>query len=303
MAPPYMDTQTKAAIVCFKCGLACFLLVFLAAGITMLVVAAVANKYLGQFEELNHDLVSARNLCIVIGLFVTLTGIVGIAGVVRENCCLLLSFAGILGCLFVLSVAAGVSLAVLTSIGTLRQKLTDFLGGRILNVKKTAVRSKVMDELQMQIKCCGDVSYRDWFGVPFAGNPNDTHSGDVPGSCCVGAKDNFDINKPDDSCGKKDKAQNSTIYTTGCSKRVADVLNGHLLQIIGAGSVVIFLEAVGFTLSCCLLRHIRRRDSADEEDRVKLKLIKKREKKMKSKEAKLKKRGQESSDDLLSEDH
>eukprot|EP00058_Branchiostoma_floridae_P019312 XP_002604802.1 hypothetical protein BRAFLDRAFT_70652 [Branchiostoma floridae] len=270
MAPPFLDTQTKAAIVCFKCGLACFLVVFLAAGITMLVVAAVANKYMGQFEELNHDLISGRNLCIVIGLFVTLTGILGIAGVVRENCCLLLSFAGILGCLFVLSVAAGVSLAVLTSIGTLREKLTDFLGEMILKVEKTAVRSKVMDEVQMQIKCCGDVSYRDWFDVPFDGT-NVTHSGDVPGSCCVGAKENFDINKPDDSCGKRAKSQNSTIYTT----------------------------AVGFTLSCCLLRHIRRRDSADEEDRVKLHLIKKREKK----EAKLRKRGQESSDDLLSEDN
>ncbi|XP_035662903.1 CD63 antigen-like [Branchiostoma floridae] len=298
MAPPFLDTQTKAAIVCFKCGLACFLVVFLAAGITMLVVAAVANKYMGQFEELNHDLISGRNLCIVIGLFVTLTGILGIAGVVRENCCLLLSFAGILGCLFVLSVAAGVSLAVLTSIGTLREKLTDFLGEMILKVEKTAVRSKVMDEVQMQIKCCGDVSYRDWFDVPFDGT-NVTHSGDVPGSCCVGAKENFDINKPDDSCGKRAKSQNSTIYTTGCTKRVADILNGHLLQIIGAGAVVIFLEAVGFTLSCCLLRHIRRRDSADEEDRVKLHLIKKREKK----EAKLRKRGQESSDDLLSEDN
>ncbi|XP_078662954.1 CD63 antigen-like [Branchiostoma floridae x Branchiostoma belcheri] len=299
MAPGYMpDTQTKAAIVCFKCGLACFLLVFLAAGVTMLVVAGVANKYLGQFEELNHDLVSARNLCIVIGIFVTLTGIIGIAGVVRENCCLLLSFAGILGCLFVLSVAAAVSLAVLTSIGTLRQKLTDFLGGRILNVKKTAERSKVMDELQMQISCCGDVSYRDWFGVPFDGT-NVTHTGDVPGSCCRDAKEKFDINKPDDSCGKKANARNSTIHTTGCSKRVADILNGHLLQIIGAGSVVIFLEGVGFTLSCCLLRHIRRRDSDEEEDRLKLKLIKKREKKME----KLKKRGQDSSDDLLSEDN
>ena len=144
--------------------------VFLILGIVGLV-----NDDFSRFEDFDPDLYrAAAVLFIVAGATIFLLSFLGCCGAVRENKCMLLTYATIVFVLFIIVVTAS-ALAVVfkgDAAEIIDEAMLDFLKHYDPDDPED-VRTKAWDELQEQGKCCGIDSSNDWTNNGFQ----------IPSSC------------------------------------------------------------------------------------------------------------------------
>ncbi|XP_078671337.1 tetraspanin-8-like [Branchiostoma floridae x Branchiostoma belcheri] len=138
--------------------------VLLGVGIWLRVDPAVAEVVSG---ELNMTwFYNACYVLIAAGVITMIVGFLGCCGAIKESKCMLMTFAILLGLLFVIELAAGIlAIVYKDKIGDYaRQSFTDALHGETVESKnddfKNAVRS-----IQKKFTCCGLTSTDNW-GFP-----------------------------------------------------------------------------------------------------------------------------------------
>jgi len=155
-------------------------------------------------------------------VIVAVVGFLGCCGAIKENYCMVTTFAVLLGLIFVLEIAAG-ALAYAYR-GKMEKYVTEALEQGVKNYNESEY-TKFMDKVQKEFHCCG---YRD-----------------------NGAKD---YPKVPDSC----KSSNGTVYTTGCLDGLEKNLKSHLVIIGGVGVGIAFIQLVGILFACCMMRSIKK---------------------------------------------
>jgi len=173
---------------------------------------------------------------IVIGVFVFFTGFLGCCGALRENYCMVCTFAFIIVVLLVAELGGGIAGYVLRddikdAIETNMKELMAFYNN------ETATR-KLFDHMQQDLKCCGTDNYTDWY--PYF------NEGNVPNSCCK--NDTKD-------CGKSFKP--GSIYTKGCHLALYDVLENNIIIIAAIAIAIAVIQIFGVVCACCLMRSIK----------------------------------------------
>ncbi|CDW55483.1 CD63 antigen [Trichuris trichiura] len=211
-----------------------FNFVFWLSGIGLIVVGAVIQiKYSSYVNFLGDDsFLSAPIMFMVVGCIIAILGFFGCCGAIRENYCMTMTFAVLLGVIFILELAAGIASYVL------RNDVEELLGERVKhgmeNYNQTGSEGVTMawDALQREFKCCGTNNYTDWYHVKV---------GRVPKSCC---------HIPAEECSPNSKENDDTnhmaeyIHTEGCIDGLKDwvVNNVAVVGGVACGVAVVQLK-------------------------------------------------------------
>ncbi|XP_037968027.2 CD151 antigen isoform X4 [Plutella xylostella] len=227
-----------------KCVLHIFNVVFMFAGIGILIVGAwtVATKhrYVALLPTPTYPAIAY--LLIVAGAMGVPVCALGLCGLKTENRTSLLCYTYFLLITLILKLSAG-GLAYYYSWaaeGELRRELNTTL---LRNYALDAAATAAADRMQQEFKCCGAVNYQDWRHSPWHQHePRQL----VPDSCCKTVSPR---------CGARDHPSN--IHYVGCLRYFTNHIQEHLIILAAVGVGMSVIPIFGFLFSCVLYVKIK----------------------------------------------
>jgi len=220
-----------------------FNFMFVVGGILMVTAGVLTLTGYQDYQHLVPQLDEYKAppiLLIAAGCAVFLIAFMGCCGVLRENNCMMMTYAVFLS--IILLVQVGIAVAAYLYEDDFKEAINKGLEKSINNYNQQQVKDG-WDTMQSNLKCCGYNEYKDW----------QIH-GSVPESCCLkpgeGCSDGV-LNE--DAGSAKDK-----IYVQGCVDKMFSKLN-HQYVIIAA-AVIAGIEFIGIMFACCLAARFRRKN-------------------------------------------
>ncbi|XP_070596557.1 CD63 antigen [Erythrolamprus reginae] len=171
-----------------------------------------------------------------VGVIVFFISFFGCCGAVKENYCMVTTFAVLLTIIFLVEIAAAITGYIFKD--KVKAVIKDEIHQEMNNYNISAVK-KSLDTLQQKYNCCGINSYTDWYNV------TDFKPGEVPASCC----------KKDMNCTKNPTPENT--FEEGCVKKIEDWMRKHIVIVAAVALGIAFFELLGIIFACCLMKGIR----------------------------------------------
>uniref|UniRef100_A0A0B8RY74 Tetraspanin n=1 Tax=Philothamnus irregularis TaxID=1899461 RepID=A0A0B8RY74_9SAUR len=170
-----------------------------------------------------------------VGVIVFFISFFGCCGAVKENYCMVTTFAVLLTIIFLVEIAAAITGYIF------KDKVKTVIKNEIQEEMNSYNSSgpNILDDLQRKYNCCGINSYTDWFNVTQL-KPNK-----VPSSCCKNGMD----------CTKNPTRENT--FEEGCVKEIEDWLRRHIVIVAAVALGIAFFELLGIIFACCLMKGIR----------------------------------------------
>ncbi|XP_046745256.1 CD63 antigen-like [Diprion similis] len=225
---------------CVKYLMFIFNLLFVISGILLI---SLGSTILAVYHEYHYFLdtkfFSVPSLLIAIGVIIFLIAFFGCCGAVRENYCMVVTFATLLILVFILELSGGISGYVLRS--QAKEIVTEKMNSSMAEYKKNTEITILWDQVQKTFVCCGTNEAKDW-QLYF---DNDT----LPMSCCdqqVGAAGTV-------TC----KLSEPNVHEIGCAHAFLDFVKLHALQLGGVGLGVAFVQLTGIWFAISLAKSIR----------------------------------------------
>lgn len=240
---------------CVKYVLFAFNLIFFLAGLGLIIAGTVVQtRFSTYFDFFGQSFSAAAILLIVVGSIIFIIGFFGCCGAYKENYCMTMTFAVLLGIVFVLEIAAAITAYVMRN--EVHGFVEDSLREAMLeygDVEHEGV-TKAWDVAQHDFACCGVNNYTDWQ------NHVNLTDNSVPNSCCIDYEEN-DENPDTKDCGKgmvTNPDAKNFIHTQGCIFGFEDWVKENIYIIGGVGIGLAFVQVIGIIFSCCLARTIRK---------------------------------------------
>lgn len=231
----------EGGLKCVKYLVFFFNFIFWLCGLALIVVGVLVQVSLHNELKINDASASgAPILLIALGVIVFLVAFFGCCGAWKENFCMVMMFAILMGVIIIAEVAAAILGYVYRGKVTnvVQDSLTDMISN--YNTSSPEFRAAV-DKLQHNLKCCGVNSSADWRGFSSQGNT-------VPDSCCITMTQ---------GCGQGTMMDASKVYQKGCQEAVETILKNNIQWIIVAALVIAVLQILGVVLACLLMKGIR----------------------------------------------
>ncbi|XP_076368642.1 CD63 antigen-like [Tachypleus tridentatus] len=213
-----------------------FNFIFVVTGAALIAVGAWVQAKAAEYVDfLGDKYASAPILLIVVGVIIFILSFMGCCGAIKENYCMVMTFAVLLFIIFILELAAGILAYVYKSeVETvIRHNMKNAM--KNYNTSDHDIVTRTWDDMQSNLKCCGANNASEW--KEYLGDK-------LPYSCCPGK----DIQK---EC-KKDH------YKKGCIDALANFLEDKILVVGGVGIGIAFVQIIGIIFSCCLARAIKK---------------------------------------------
>lgn len=215
-------------------------------GIILISVGATVQGVFHDYSEfLTGDFFSVPKFLIAIGVIIFIIAIFGCCGAIRENYCMILTFAILMVLVFILEMAAGISGYVLRND---TQALVEQELQRTMQkyVAQEADIIYIWDHVQRGFECCGVNSFEDWEKV--------TTDSEIPISCCSdvpGTIGTFVCN-----------STSETLFKRGCGPSFSEFIRAHAVSLGAAGIVICIIQFVGIFFACFLARQIKNKTGA-----------------------------------------
>lgn len=218
---------------CAKYLLFIFNILFVILGLALIIVGALAQSFVvGHFRE--------AIFVIIIGGVIFIVAFFGCCGAIKENRCMLITFAVFLLVILLLCIVGAIIGFVFRN--EAKDKAHDQLYSYIKEYKNESVERETIDFLQKDGECCGINNYTDW-GL----NEQYNKSESVPDSCCKDDKD---------GCGQGGLIDPEKINTHGCISYIEELLVKYYVA-IGVITVILALTVImGIILACCLAKAV-----------------------------------------------
>ena len=209
-----------------------FNFLFLLAGLAFIVVGVIIKLDLDDFSlnDIDIPLVVAPILMIVVGCIVFVIAFFGCCGAIKENTCLLTTYAVILLIILIAQIAVGVYAFIQTKDSNFSEQDMVKAFNKLQNayVDDPVVKDAV-NLIQIELKCCGALKPEDWTITP------------LPPSCC----------------GKSEGDCITATNTMGCAQPLFDFVKSSI-KIIGIVILSIAaVELVGAIIALCLSSSIK----------------------------------------------
>ncbi|KAB7506463.1 CD63 antigen [Armadillidium nasatum] len=154
-------------------------------------------------------------LILIAGLIITLLGFFGCCGAMRENTCMLYTYAVIVSVLFICELALGILIALYP------EKARDQIKDGMVEIfekygKDDQSLTRSIDTMQTDLQCCGVNNPEDW--------RSEFHH-EIPNSCCID-KGDCNRNNPNE------------IYQKGCYEAIESSLKG-VTMALGITAIVL----------------------------------------------------------------
>ncbi|XP_035211055.1 tetraspanin-5-like isoform X1 [Stegodyphus dumicola] len=196
---------------------------------------------------------------IVSGVITFTIGFTGCVGALRENTCLLASYAIFLAILLLLEMTAGTLGFIFKD--WIKNQATNGFQAFIVHYREDPDRQNLIDWIQEQwLECCGIEGPKDWdMNVYFNCSSIDVGSREacgVPFSCCKPQPNEMIKNK---QCGYDVRKQDYTgdkstvIYEKGCLRAGEEWIEANLVPVAGVSVGVAVLQILGI----CFAQNLR----------------------------------------------
>ncbi|KAI7794311.1 CD63 antigen [Triplophysa rosa] len=228
----------EGGATCVKYLLFFFNFIFWICGLALIVLGVIAQVSLHNTAVLKGASGSALVL-IVVGVIIFFIAFFGCCGALKENHCMVTTFAVFLSLIIITEI--GAAIAVYVYRGKMNDLVNEGFKTLIKDYNTTESARKTLDGIQNELKCCGANSSDDWV------NFMPTHSS-VPDSCCKNVTQN---------CGIGAIHNDNKIYTHGCQPAIVNILKQNILWVAVAALVIAFVQIIGIVLACVLMRAIR----------------------------------------------
>jgi len=224
-----------------------FNFLFWLSGLVLIVIGAVIrDKYGDYFSYADVKFANTAVFIIVVGVIVFVIGFFGCCGAVKENYCMVTTFAVLLAFIFILEIVAG-------ALGfTYKAKVDDVASKAMTRAIKDYgphnPATKLMDWTQHKFKCCGKDGASD-YGVNVTSGCPAVSSGIAQGvpSCHEEKKCSEGLLKP--GGGRKPGS--------GCKDSLINFIKENLVVIGGVAVSVAFIQLLGIIFACFLMKAIK----------------------------------------------
>jgi len=220
---------------CLKYLMFFFNFLFWLSGLVLIIVGAIMrDKYGDQFNFVDSKFSNAPILIIVVGVIVFVIGFLGCCGAVKENYCMVTTFAVLLGIIFILEIVAGaLGFAYRGKVKTEAMKALEKGKAKYGNEKGS---TDFIDWTQHTLKCCGISGTSDWAGKN--------------GTCGDAGVNGFASCHKDKDCSLK-------LYTQGCKTVLMDFLKKNMVVIGGVAIGIAIIQLLGIVFACLLMKAIK----------------------------------------------
>uniref|UniRef100_A0A7N5JHA2 Tetraspanin n=1 Tax=Ailuropoda melanoleuca TaxID=9646 RepID=A0A7N5JHA2_AILME len=178
---------------------------------------------------------AAPIVILAVGVIVFFISFFGCCGAMKENYCMVTTFAVLLTLIFLVEIAAAIAGYIF------KDKIQGVINEEVQEELNNYNSSKVnpLDTLQKKYSCCGVSNYTDWFSVP------QFKPGRVPSSCC----------KNNTECSNHPTHDN--VNEEGCVTKIEAWLRKHIVIVAAVALGIAFFEILGIIFACCLMKGIR----------------------------------------------
>jgi len=225
---------------CIKYLLFGFNLLFFLIGLGLIITGAAVQA---KFSDISHIIgdseLSLAYVLIGIGGIIFIVAFFGCCGAIKENYCMLNTFAVCILFVFLLEIGAVVAGFVLKD--AISKTVTNGMESSMAEYAKNTNMKKAWDFVQEQFSCCGASNATEWF--------KQNKGKEVPQSCCK---------QPTPDCGKIKDNDWSGIHDEPCLTALQDTVEENLINLIIAGVVVAVCQSIGIMLGCYLAKNIRK---------------------------------------------
>jgi CD63 antigen len=233
---------------CVKYTLFVFNLLFLLAGLALIIVGAVAQVQANKMSGFGPSANGAAIFLIVIGSLVFIVSFFGCAGAINNNYCMVVTFGVLLLLLLLAQVAAIIAGFVL------KDKIKTAIIDQMTDTQKFYgndgdIYTETWDNFQKTLQCCGTTNYTSW-----SNSPKLSETKSVPDSCC---KNEF----AEPRCGfgaLEEHHDHKKLFEMGCNDRVTTVVTGSMIAVGAVAAAVALLEIIGIVFAFCLAHSLRK---------------------------------------------
>ncbi|KAK8728693.1 hypothetical protein OTU49_009096, partial [Cherax quadricarinatus] len=217
-------------------------------GFAVIIVGAVIEaNYRTYLDFISSTYVSASSILIAVGVLIFVVGFFGCCGAVKENHCMVVTFAVLLCIIFIMQIGVGLASYVL------RSDVENFLHHNMLVSMHNYTEErpgiyKTWNVIQHEHACCGTDNYTDWKETRFG-----EHINGVPEACCIQNTDN---------CGNdvftKPPSELDYINKEGCFDKLKGDAKENVTILGGVAIGIGFVQLIGVAFACCLAKSLKR---------------------------------------------
>jgi len=234
-----------------------FNFIFWLSGIALLIVGTVLQVKFRQYVNvLGDDFLAAPIIFIAAGCVIAVLGFFGCCGAIRENYCMTMTFAVLLGVIFIVEMAVGIAGYVLRN--DLETIVSEQMQSGMRNYNQTDYGglSTTWDEMQRGFHCCGVANYTDWaHTVKYSSNTN------VPDSCCRRetskcGEHTRGANMLNDPMGANDDDDETPVYTQGCVGQMQKWVKDNVALVGSFGAGICAVQLAVMIIACAFSKQL-----------------------------------------------
>jgi len=234
---------------CVKYSLFLFNLLFALSGLLLITTGGVIQGAYSQYLDfLGDQFFSTPAFMVAVGVIIFIVAFFGCCGAIKENHCMTLTFAILMGIIFLMEIGAGIAAYKLK--GQVKPLIYANMesGMRNYGVADHQGVTQTWDVIQHELRCCGTEEYLDWVNTTASGGEN------VPDSCCLS-----DVV----GCGlgvlrlSREQAA-MKIQTKGCLDIFSEQIRSNIGGVGGVGIGIGFVQLIGMVFALYLANTIKK---------------------------------------------
>jgi len=237
-------SELSGSAKCVKYTLFVFNLLFLLAGLALIIVGAVVQVQTSK-ATFGGTASGAGIFIIVIGSVVFLVCFFGCAGAINNNYCMVVTYGVLLLIILLAQIAAVITGFVMKDKFTATVK--DEMLNELMSYRPHNVTAAIWNDTQKTLECCGLNDFNSWKVNPAL---NVTNS--VPDSCCKVYSENCGYEALDDPHPE------NQLHAVGCETKLVELLKKYLIAVGAVAAAVGILELLGVIFAFCLANCLRK---------------------------------------------
>ncbi|KAI1287715.1 CD63 antigen [Halotydeus destructor] len=212
--------------------------------ILSIVVISSAGVLLGRFGDygIGETMETPRASCIlliIVGTVALIISFLGCCGAVKESYQLLYTYGTVLFILFIVEIMSAV--AIFAFRNDIKAESIKGFKEKMKNYKWDNNTYNVIDDIQMNLKCCGAEKVTDWSDIP----PYDAKLPIAyPPSCCL----------PEKTPILSDKCLAPHMYTRPCWEAIEETLHQSAKTLANTSIAIAVIQFLAMLASCVLAR-------------------------------------------------
>ncbi|KAJ9584116.1 hypothetical protein L9F63_021525, partial [Diploptera punctata] len=226
--------MVSGGMTCIKYLLFVFNLLFSITGLAILVIGAIIQDFYSGYSDFLHGkFFVGPVLLITVGVTIFIVAFFGCCGAIKENHCMIMTFAACLLVIFGMELGGGITAYLLRD--DVADVLQSSFNTTMQQYKTNKEVAKTWDIMQHDLRCCGINGPDDWEEI-FKDNV-------LPETCCANTNPCYN---------------NEEAHKNGCLQLLQNEVENYALIIGGVAIGVACIQLVGMIFACCLGKSIRK---------------------------------------------